>query len=283
MNVSFDQKIFLIAILLSVFFHFFLLSNIKFDAIKNNFLDSQTVIQMFILSSNQESPVSKSTEESFLEQSEKEAEASNNSPKAQEELVEVIPARIEGDDGLKSMETIEEQLPKEPIDTPREVAKNEESLSNDNQDQNEKERKFELDTAKLFAEISSLDLATKKTTASLRVKRISARSKDYEYRSYFEAWQQKVERIGALNYPKEADQGNFGALRLTVSIRQDGSVEKVVIEKSSGSKALDEAAKNIVMLAAPFAEFSQKMRNEVDIINISRSWKFTNSSKLIKN
>ena len=60
-------------------------------------------------------------------------------------------------------------------------------------------------------------------------------------------------------------------------------VEKVVIERSSGSKALDEAAKNIVMLAAPFAEFSQKMRNEVDIINISRSWKFTNSSKLIKN
>ena len=124
MNLSFDQKIFLIAILLSVFFHFFLLTYIKFDAIKNNFLDSQTVIQMFILSSNQESSVSKPTEESFLEQSEKEAEASNNSPKAQEELVEVIPARIEGDDGLKSMETIEEQLPKEPIDAPREVAKN---------------------------------------------------------------------------------------------------------------------------------------------------------------
>jgi protein TonB len=77
--------------------------------------------------------------------------------------------------------------------------------------------------------------------------------------------------------------GNFGSLRLTVSINSDGSVEQIVVDKSSGSKELDEAAKNIVMLSAPFAEFSSKMRNEVDVVNISRTWKFTKTNQLLTN
>jgi protein TonB len=145
-------------------------------------------------------------------------------------------------------------------------------------------KKINLDTSQLLSQISSLDLSSKKDNRSgPRVRQISSRTRDYEYRSYFEAWRQKVERIGALNYPKEARLGNFGSLRLTVSINQDGLVDDVIIEKSSGSKALDEAAIRIVKLGEPYASFSDRMRREVDILNITRTWKFTETNQLLSN
>jgi TonB family protein len=148
----------------------------------------------------------------------------------------------------------------------------------------DKPKKIILDTSQLLSQISSLDLSSKKDNLSgPRVRQISSRTRDYEYRSYFEAWRQKVERIGALNYPKEAKLGNFGSLRLTVSINQDGLIDNIIIEKSSGSKALDEAAIRIVKLGEPYASFSDRMRHEVDILNITRTWKFTETNQLLSN
>ena len=145
-------------------------------------------------------------------------------------------------------------------------------------------KKINIDTSQLLSQINSLDLSSRKGNQSgLRVRQISSRTKDYEYRSYFEAWRQKVERIGALNYPKEAKLGNFGSLRLTVSINQDGAIHDIVVEKSSGSKALDEAAIRIVRLGEPYASFSDRMRHEVDILNITRTWKFTETNQLLSN
>ena len=73
-------------------------------------------------------------------------------------------------------------------------------------------------TSELISNLGNLDLAPRKELSTNRVKTISASTKDYEYRLYFEAWRQKVERIGALNYPESAKAGNLGALRLTVSL-----------------------------------------------------------------
>jgi len=70
----------------------------------------------------------------------------------------------------------------------------------------------------------------------------------------------------------------FGSLRLTVSLNSDGTIEKLFINKSSGHKKLDEAALNIVRLGAPYAKFPSQIHKEVDIINITRKWKFTERS-----
>ncbi len=105
---------------------------------------------------------------------------------------------------------------------------------------------------------------------------IGARTKEASDAMYLEAWRQKVERIGNLNYPAVAkDQKIYGQLRMTVSIKADGSIESIVIDKSSGSKILDEAAKNIVNLAAPYAKFSEEMKKNTDILGITRTWTFT--------
>ncbi len=110
---------------------------------------------------------------------------------------------------------------------------------------------------------------------------IGARSKETSDALYLEAWRQKVERVGNMNYPAAArDQKIYGQLRMTVSIKSDGSVESVEINKSSGSKVLDDAAKNIVNLAAPYAAFSDEMKKNTDILGITRTWTFTQEDLL---
>lgn len=110
---------------------------------------------------------------------------------------------------------------------------------------------------------------------------IGARTKEASDAMYLEAWRQKVERIGNLNYPEAArNQKLYGQLRMTVSIKADGSIEKIEIDKSSGSIVLDEAAKNIVNLAAPYAKFTDEMKKNTDILGITRTWTFTQEDAL---
>jgi TonB family protein len=142
-----------------------------------------------------------------------------------------------------------------------------------------------IDTSKILSRISKIDFSTKTESRKnqQRVKSISANTTDYLYRLYFEAWRQKVEQIGAMNYPREAAKlGMFGSLRLTVSLNSDGMIEKLFINKSSGYKELDEAALNIVKLGAPYAKFPTEIQKEVDIINITRKWKFTERNNFSK-
>lgn len=110
---------------------------------------------------------------------------------------------------------------------------------------------------------------------------IGARTKADSDAMYLEAWKQKIERIGNLNYPSAAREHKiYGQLRMTVSIRADGTVENIEVNKSSGSKILDEAAKNIVNLAAPYAVFSEEMKKNTDILGITRTWTFTQEDTL---
>ena len=110
---------------------------------------------------------------------------------------------------------------------------------------------------------------------------IGARTKAASDAMYLEAWRQKIERVGNLNYPAAArEQKIYGQLRMTVTIKADGTVEEIVIDKSSGSKVLDEAAKNIVSLAAPFSPFSPEMKKTTDILGITRTWTFTQEDML---
>jgi protein TonB len=111
---------------------------------------------------------------------------------------------------------------------------------------------------------------------------IGARTEGVVYAQYVDDWRQKIERIGTRNFPDEAKrQGIFGTLLLTVSIRADGSVEKVEIERSSGHEVLDRAARRVVQLAAPFPPFPPAIAKEYDILSITRSWSYTRAEELV--
>ena len=93
---------------------------------------------------------------------------------------------------------------------------------------------------------------------------------------YVNLWRQKIERMGAINYPQEAENCYDNCrLRILVSINPDGSIHELAVLESSGRRVLDEAATRIVRLAAPFAPFTNEMRREMDRLEIIRTWQFT--------
>ncbi len=111
-----------------------------------------------------------------------------------------------------------------------------------------------------------------------RTKYVSATTQEFKYAAYMEAWRAKVERIGNINYPDEARRGNLsGALLLDVALKPDGSVLEIIVRRSSGHKVLDDAAVRIVELASPFSPFPDEIRREVDILHVTRTWKFLNT------
>lgn len=89
-----------------------------------------------------------------------------------------------------------------------------------------------------------------------------------------EAWQRRIEAMGNQFYPEAARGKIRGALILTAGISKDGSIESSSIEKSSGSKVLDDAALRILRLSSPFEPFPPELRKKVDILYITRQWRF---------
>ena len=111
---------------------------------------------------------------------------------------------------------------------------------------------------------------------------VGARTREYRFANYVEHWRQKVERVGNLNYPAAAKvQKLYGQLQMTVSIRANGSIEEVRIQQSSGSGVLDEAAKRIVQMAAPFDAFPADIRRDTDVLSITRTWMFTRQDEMV--
>jgi protein TonB len=115
-----------------------------------------------------------------------------------------------------------------------------------------------------------------------RRKFIGARAQEYRFARYVEDWRQKIERIGELNYPQAArEQRIYGTLVATVSIKSNGSLERVQIDRSSGHKLLDEATVRIVTMAAPYAAFPQDIARDTDILHITRTWTFTRADQFV--
>ena len=131
--------------------------------------------------------------------------------------------------------------------------------------------------ARLEGEISK---STDEYNKRPRRKFIGVRTQEYRFARYIEDWRQKIERIGTLNYPSEARGKLYGSLVLTVSIRADGCVVQIVINRSSGYRLLDDSAKRIVQMASPYSPFPPDIQHDTDILEITRTWYFTQGDQL---
>lgn len=130
-----------------------------------------------------------------------------------------------------------------------------------------------IEMARLQAEI-----ARRQELYAKRPKRkfISASTQQYEYAAYMRAWVEKVERVGNLNFPEEARRlGLAGNTILTVSVGRDGSLKGIVLQRSSGNRVLDAAARRVIELASPFAPLPRSSENP-DILDITRTVRFIN-------
>ncbi|HHZ88524.1 MAG TPA: energy transducer TonB [Chromatiaceae bacterium] len=110
---------------------------------------------------------------------------------------------------------------------------------------------------------------------------INASTQEFKYANYMEAWRQKVERVGNMNYPDEARRQNInGHLLLDVSLNPDGSIIDIQLIKSSGAEILDNAAIRIVRLAGPFAPFPADIRRDTDVLHVIRTWQFMDGKRM---
>jgi protein TonB len=103
---------------------------------------------------------------------------------------------------------------------------------------------------------------------------VGARAAETRFAQYVDEFREKVERFGSNNYPNDARGRVYGSLRLTVSIRSDGTLDSVEIDRPSGHRILDDAARLIVKMASPFGIFPPDMKRDTDIIVITRTWFF---------
>lgn len=113
-----------------------------------------------------------------------------------------------------------------------------------------------------------------------RKKFLGASAAEYRFAQYEEDWRAKVERWGTVNYPAQARGKLYGNLRLTVTLRPDGTVAAIDLDRSSGLKVLDNAAFRIVRMASPFAPFPPNIRRDTDLLIITRTWFFGQGNKL---
>lgn len=111
------------------------------------------------------------------------------------------------------------------------------------------------------------------SVATGREPTVSANTHDLRYQFYVDAWRQKVERIGELNYPHAA-QDHGGELVMDVALLPDGSVKSTHVTQTSGNPELDAEAQQIVQIAAPYAKFPDALKQNVDVLHITRTWRF---------
>ncbi len=124
-----------------------------------------------------------------------------------------------------------------------------------------------------------LDQQTKRYAKSPKATYITASTRRTADAMYLFAWTKKIERIGNLNYPDQARKDKLeGQLTLSVTIAPDGHLINTRIRKSSGHKVLDDAAKRIVELAAPFAALPKEVLQGNNRVVITRTWQFTRNA-----
>lgn len=113
-----------------------------------------------------------------------------------------------------------------------------------------------------------------------RVRRLTAASaKQSADAAYLLDWRRRLEAVGNKYYPQASVRyGIYGAVRLLVVIRSDGSLEDIRVVESSGFAVLDEAAIKVVRMAAPYAPFPDELAATTDKLEIVRTWHYEENS-----
>lgn len=104
----------------------------------------------------------------------------------------------------------------------------------------------------------------------------SASARESALAAYLDGWRRRVERIGTVNFPERfRGEHGFGRPTLEVAIAADGQLADIVVRRSSGNSALDQAAVGILRLAAPFDPLPDAVRAEYDVLRFAYEWDFS--------
>lgn len=136
-----------------------------------------------------------------------------------------------------------------------------------------------------LSELEQIDLQTEpelSTEEELRLRGdtrdqfyLSADTRESPFATYLDGWRRRVERIGTINYPNVARQGDLNANPvIEVVIERDGRLRSARIRRASGFPALDAAALDILRLASPFDPFPPDLARDYRSLRFAYQWQF---------
>jgi len=157
------------------------------------------------------------------------------------------------------------------------------------QDEGQPDRELEAQqsmlpsTSNAIEIVGRFDTTTAIPDARARELLISANTRESLIATYLSTWKNKVEQVGTLNFPFAANQAaRVKYPVLEVAISADGRLREVVIRSSSGQQDLDQAAMQILRLAAPFEPFPKGLRAEYDVLRFAYEWRFSESAGALR-
>jgi len=147
----------------------------------------------------------------------------------------------------------------------------------------ESQRSMLPSTSNAIEIVGRFDTTTTIPDARPRELLISANTREARIATYLSAWKSKVEQVGTLNFPVAATataQRQYPVLE--VAIAADGQLREVVVRTSSGRRDLDQAAMDILRLAAPFQPFPEGLRAEYDVLRFAYEWRFSEAGGAVR-
>lgn len=164
--------------------------------------------------------------------------------------------------------------PRAELDKPRDLPQ-----QPDNLDAIDSARAIARREAEIAKNIEDYNKRPKKT-------QITPSTTEVGYAMYYKALQDKIEKIGTLNFPQQDGKKLYGELVVYIPVFQDGTIYEKDggprVERSSGNPALDAAAVRIARRAGPFGRFPANMRStdKDDVWEIVTRFKFTRDDAL---
>ena len=135
------------------------------------------------------------------------------------------------------------------------------------------------DDQKMTPQVNSLEAElSKRLHANSREPRrkvlTGANTKAVSFAHYYDAMRQKMEAYGSAFFPRANGRPLYGSLIIVVSVDAQGRIannaegkDGLSIGRSSGNPELDRQAIAIVRASAPFGQFPNEMRNQIDVLD----------------
>ncbi len=98
------------------------------------------------------------------------------------------------------------------------------------------------------------------------------------FAEYVNLWRQRIEEIGTQQYPTGTEGKAYGSVQASLTIRSDGVLIDISIDRPSDKALLNQAVTRIAQLASPFAPFPREMALHVDQIVLTRTWHFVDGT-----
>lgn len=124
---------------------------------------------------------------------------------------------------------------------------------------------------------AELDERATQPAAEAEAEQAAPSTRESAVAAYQVRWRQRVERIGTANFPAGFLERNPSLDRptLEVAIDREGRIEEIVVQHSSGDRSLDQAALDILRLAAPFEPLPEAITADSDVLRFAYEWDFS--------